>query len=78
MRWVAAQTTEQQPTTWQVGNWVRMYGTLRRMEDEVSITSYHIRPIASWIEVRTNIITLSLHQQTSAACELFPVLSTSR
>ena len=51
---------------------MRMYGTLRRMEDEVSITSYHIRPIASWTEVRINNITLSLRLQTDAFCDLFP------
>lgn len=42
---------EEQPSTWQVGAWVRIYGSLRRIEDEVSIVSYHIRPIASWTEV---------------------------
>mmetsp|Transcript_9496 Transcript_9496/g.28555 ORF Transcript_9496/g.28555 Transcript_9496/m.28555 type:complete len:283 (-) Transcript_9496:1004-1852(-) len=43
-------TMEEQPSTWQVGAWVRIYGSLRRIEDEVSIVSYHIRPIASWTE----------------------------
>ena len=53
---------EVEASRWQVGSWVRVYGNMRRMDDELSINAFHIRPVANWSEVRRlDAHTLSTH-----------------